>query len=135
MDRWTFFKKKQFTSFQSVYSSLSVHRHNVSPAFTTTVFPNCLCRLQGAFLQECVSILRNTIVYGDIKIYCSNVKHCVFSKSCVPRQRYISFHNSGTNGFHFFTAAQLNINIPISGIILVFIKCRICRFQWVTFVN
>ena len=60
------FSKGNFTSFQSVYGCLSVYRYmyNVSPHFHNC----CLSNFLAAFLQEHVSILRNTIVYGDIKI-------------------------------------------------------------------
>ena len=92
-----FSKKDNFTSFQLVYGCLFVYRENVSPRFHhrsvfsnclfqlsfPTVFSNCLFQLSfptvfadflAAFLQEHESILRNTIVYGDITIYRNNVK-------------------------------------------------------------
>ena len=68
---------------------LSMHRHNVSPAFTTAVFPNCPCRLSSCFFFARTRVhLRNTIVYGNIKIYRSNVKNIVFSQKVVFRICY-----------------------------------------------
>ena len=41
-----------------------------------------------------------------------------------------------TNHFNFFTVAQLHINIPISSLISIFIKCGMCLVfsQWVTYI-
>ena len=87
-------------------SSLSVHRHNVSSAFTTAVFPD----FQAAFLQEHVSILRNTIVYGDIKIYHCNVSQKVafyFHNAFCS----ITWEPSNSSLSIFFTATQLHIDV------------------------
>ena len=51
--------------------------HNVSPAFTTAVFPNCLCGLSSFFFFFFTRThvnLCNMIVYRDIKIYRSAIK-------------------------------------------------------------
>ena len=43
-------KKPDFTCFQSVHSCLYVHRHSVTPAFISAVFPNCFPSLQTSKL-------------------------------------------------------------------------------------
>ena len=67
-----------------------------APAFTfpTAVFPNCLCQL-CCFLHQHVSILRNTIVYRDIKIYCSNVKTLRFLEKLRSVSAMLFLCNSG----------------------------------------
>ena len=74
-------QKTRFTSFQSVYDCLSVRRHNVSPRVHNRylsqlslltfklLFYNNMCRFY-------------VIVYGDIKIYRSNVKTLRFLEPC-----------------------------------------------------
>ena len=114
---YTFIKERNFTSFQSVYGCLSVYRHNVSPRFHNHCLCNCLCQLSSCLF---VSILRDTIVYGDIEVYCDNVKHCVFSKSCILCPRFISLHNSRTKQpidlIFSLHASQLHDDILISGL-------------------
>ena len=44
--------------------------------------PNCLRWLSSCLLKQHVSIVCDTIVCGDIKIYRSNIKTYVFSKCC-----------------------------------------------------
>ena len=86
---------------------LSIHCN--SPAFTTTVFPNWLCWLLIClFTRTVMSILHNTIVYGDIKIYHSNIK-----RLSVLKQLCSAFENQAANHFHFFYCRT-------------FIKCRMC---------
>ena len=60
-----------FTSFQSVCGCLSVHRHNVSLRFHNRWLSQL--SLPTFKLRTCVN-LRDTIVYGDIKIYRSSVR-------------------------------------------------------------
>lgn len=75
---------------------LSIHCN--SPAFTTTVFPNWLCWLLIClFTRTVMSILHSTIVYGDIKIYHSNIK-----RLSVLKQLCSAFENQAANHFHFF---------------------------------
>ena len=64
------FKKGNFTSFQSVYGCLSVYRHmQCKPPLSPPLsFPTVFADFWAAFLQEHESILRNTIVYGDITV-------------------------------------------------------------------
>ena len=91
-------------------------------------FPTVFADFQAAFLQQNVSILRNTIVYGDIKIYHSNEKR--FLEKLRPASAMVfalQLGNQETDRFHFFTVAQLNIHIPISALISIFIKCVMCR--------
>ena len=83
------------------------------------------------------SILHNTIVYGDIKIYRSIVKTLRFLEKlrCASMMLYApQLGNQANDCFHFFTVAQLNIDISISGFISIFIKCIMCRVfaHWVT---
>ena len=65
----------------------------------------------------CQFYVHNMIVYGDSKIYCSNVKTLRF----LEKLRFASaiflalqLRSQATDCFHFFTAAQLHIDILIS---------------------
>ena len=75
-----------------------------------------------------MSILLNTIAYGDIKVFSSNVETLCFLKklhSAYTMLFALQLGNQATDQFHFFTAAQLNIDILISGLISIFLKCGI----------
>ena len=77
-----------------------------------------------------MSILHNTTVYGDIKIYRGNVKTSHFPeklRSASALLVTLQLGNQATDHFHFFTAVQLIIDIPISSLILILIKCGMCR--------
>ena len=116
-----------FTSFQSVYSCLSVYRHNISPRFHHRfLFQLSSLTIKLPFYKN-VSILHSMIVQGDIKIYCNNIKHCFFSKSCSPRPQCISLHNSGTKQPITSVVTLLHNWTSISGLISDFIKCGMCR--------
>ena len=69
-------QKTRFTSFQSVYGCLFVHRHNVSPTFITNVFPNCLCRLPSWFFTITHVILR-TVGVNKMFLYLSRTTRVV----------------------------------------------------------
>ena len=74
--------------------------------------------------------MSSMIVYGDIKIYRSNVKTLRFLEklhSASATQFALQLGNQATDRFHFLPAAQLHIGIPISGLISIFIKCAMCR--------
>ena len=102
---YTFSKKQDFTSFQSVYGCLSVHRHSVSSLRSQLLsFPTVFADFQAAHDHDSI---------GDI----------IFSRSCVPHLLRILLCSLGT---HFFPTAQLHIGIPISGLISIFIKCTMC---------
>ena len=83
-------------------------------------FPTVFADFRGAFLQEHESILCNTIVNGDIKIYCNIAKStmCFFFFNLGTKQPIASI---------FFTATQLNTDMQISGLISIFIKCGMCQ--------
>ena len=74
-------KNGNFTSFQFIYGSFFVYRHNISPRFHPLSLPAVFADFLAAFLKEHESILRNTIVYGDITIYRNNVKTLRFLKN------------------------------------------------------
>ena len=133
------FTKCDFTSFQSVYGCLFVHRHDVSTRFITPVFPNCLCWLPSCCFTRTHVKLCNTIVYGDIKIYRSKVKS--FSeKNWVLHPPRILVSSLGakqliTSIFFCHTITHWYYPVYISGVISIFIKCAICQVfaQWVTY--
>ena len=83
---YAFLKKRSFTSFQSVFGYISVHRHNVNPCFCNHwLFQLSLPTSKLLFFfTRTYDNLRNTIVCRDIRINYSSVKHCVFSKRCIP---------------------------------------------------
>ena len=102
---YVFLKKRSFTSFQSVYGYISVHRHNVSPHFC-----------------HCTETLKFTVA--------SNVKTLLFLerlRSTSATRFTLYLRNQANDRFHFFPAIQLHIGIPISGLTLIFIKCAMCR--------
>ena len=116
----------RLTRFQSVYT-LSIDTLYKPPLSQPLSFPTVFANFQAAFLQH-MSILRNTIVYGDIKIL--HVQTLRFLEKLHPVSAMLfaqQAKNRAMNHFHFCTAAQLNIDIPISGLILIFIKCRMCQ--------
>ena len=93
-------------------------------------FPTVFANFQADHLQQPVMILRYAIIYGDIKIYSSNVNTLDFLEklhSASVMLFTLQFRNQATDHFHFFTAAQLNIDNQISGLISIFIKCGKCR--------
>ena len=103
---YAFSKKHDFTSFQSVYGCLSVHKHNISPCF----YNRCLSQLslptsKLLFFTRTRVNLRNTIVYGDIKIYRRNVKTLRFLeklRSASAMHFALQLVNQATDRFHFF---------------------------------
>ena len=97
-------QKLRFTSFQSVYDCLSVYGHNVSLHFHN----RCLFQLSLLTLfynNVCIlSILHNTVPYGDIKIYHSNIKMLCFLKKLHSASVMLFASQPGnqvTNHFHF----------------------------------
>ena len=91
------------------------------------------------YVPQKTQFTRFQSIYACLSVYRHNVRtHYILSKSCVPRPRCFSFHNSGTKQpitSIFFTTTQLNIDIPMSGLISIFIKCGMCRvfIQQVTY--
>ena len=92
-----------------------------APTFITAVFPN---RLPSCFFTKTRVNLRNMTVYRDIKIYRNVFLKVMFRIHYTFRS---VARDQATNCFHFFSATQLHIGIPISGLISIIIKCAMCR--------
>ena len=101
--------------FQFVYGCLSVHQHDKSPRFMTTVFSNCLCQLSSCFFTSTRVNLHNTIAYGDIRIYHSNI---AFSQKFVLQTR-----EPITSIFYY----RGTITYRYTNFCLTFINCRGCE--------
>ena len=113
----------------------SVSRHNVSPHFHhRCLFQLSLPTFELSFYKTHQSILRNTIVNRDIAIYHKTLHFLENLHSASVMHFTPQLGNQATDRFHFFTVTHLNINIPISGLTSIFIKCGMCWVfaQWVT---
>ena len=120
-----FFKKRNFTSFQSVNGCLSVYIHNVNPHFHNCCFPNCVCQISSHFLQEHMLILLQMIVYGVLKFTVAMQKSWIFLKSCVPHMWCI----------HTITWKPSNwLIVRPSSLISIYMNCRVFN-QQVTYMN
>ena len=78
-----------------------------------------------------MSILRNTIVYGYIKIYRSNIKTLHFLKKLCSASTMLfcsATREPSNRSFPFCHCCTLNIDIPKSGM------CRVFA-QWVTYLD
>ena len=80
-------------------------------------FPTVFADFQAAFLQHHVSVVRNTIVYRDIKFYCSNIKTLCFLKKVV-----FCIHDT----FHSATPEPSNKSLP-------FFHCRTIKHRYTNF--
>ena len=69
-----------------------------------------------------VSILRNIIVYGD-PLKFTIVTLWFFEKLRSTSVMHFAPYLGNQDCFHFFTAAQLNIDVLISGLISILLKC------------
>ena len=72
------------------------------------------------------------IVYGDTKVYHNSVRTLVFLKklrSASAMDFALQLGSQATGRYHFFTVAQLNIDIPISGLISIFMKSGCAGFS------
>ena len=87
----------------------------------------------AAFSHEYVSILGNIIVYGN-PLKFTIVTLWFFEKLCSTSVMHFApyLENQATDCFDFFTAAQLNIDVLISSLISIFLKCAGFFAQWVS---
>ena len=131
MDSWYAFFKKCDSQASSPYTVVFPSTDTSKPPPSQPLsFPTVCADFQAAFLQQHMLILRNTIVCGDI--YRSTIKtfhflkklHSVSTKLFAPQ-----IGSQATDCFHFFTAAQLNIDIPISGLTLISTNAECAGFS------
>ena len=129
----------RFYHFQFINDCLSIHRHNASPRFYNRCLSQPSLSTSRLLFYKNTCKFRNTIVYRDIKIYRSNVKTLCFLEklsSASATHFALQLGNQATDHF-FFSATQVHIGIPISGLISIFIKCAVCQVvaQWVTYLT
>ena len=106
------------------YGCFSVYRHNVSPPLSfSTVFAN----FWAAYLQEHDSILRNTIVYRDITIYCNNVKTLRFLTFCFCNALRSVTREPSNRSLPFFHGCTIKHRYTMFWSHLHFLKCRMSR--------
>ena len=123
-------KKTQFTSFQSVYSCLSVYRHNVSPHFHN----HCLFQLSSFHKNTCQFYV--TRQYMETR---SNIKTLHFLeklRSTSAKAFHSATQEPSNRSLPFFSLPhKFYIDIQIFSLTSIFIKCNLCRIftQWVTF--